>query len=191
MARLVMNAEEIRRALTRISHEIVEKEGTGDLIVVGIQRRGVPLARVVADAIKDHEKVDVPFGTLDISFYRDDLSTISVAPVHKGTSIPGDVTGKTVVLVDDVLYTGRTIRAALDALIDYGRPKAIRLVALIDRGHRELPIRADHVGKNIPTTNEEVVRVCVKEIDGEDLVKVELLAEHLAANEAAEKKAKG
>ena len=157
----------------------------------GIQRRGVPLARAVANAINEHEKVEVPFGTLDISFYRDDLSTISVAPVHKGTSIPGDVTGKTVVLVDDVLYTGRTIRAALDALIDYGRPKAIRLVALIDRGHRELPIRADHVGKNIPTTNEEVVRVCVKEIDGEDLVKVELLAEHLAANEAAEKKAKG
>ncbi len=191
MARQVMNAEEIRRALTRISHEIVEKEGTADLIVVGIQRRGVPLARVVADAIKEHEGVDVPFGTLDISFYRDDLTTISVAPVHKGTSIPGDVTGKTVILVDDVLYTGRTIRAALDALIDYGRPKAIRLVALIDRGHRELPIRADHVGKNIPTTSEEVVRVCVKEIDSEDLVKVELLAEHLAANEAAEKKAKG
>ena len=191
MARLVMNAEEIRRALTRISHEIVEKEGTTGLIVVGIQRRGVPLARVVADAIKEHEKVEVPFGTLDISFYRDDLTTISVAPVHKGTSIPGDVTGKTAILVDDVLYTGRTIRAALDALIDYGRPKAIRLVALIDRGHRELPIRADHVGKNIPTTSEEVVRVCVKEIDGDDLVKVELLAEHLAANEAAEQKAKG
>ena len=189
--RQIMTADEIRRAVVRISHEIVEKEGTTDLIVVGIQRRGVPLARVVADAIKEHEKVDVPFGTLDISFYRDDLTTISVAPVHKGTSIPGDVTGKTVILVDDVLYTGRTIRAALDALIDYGRPKAIRLVALIDRGHRELPIRADHVGKNIPTTSEEGVRVCVKEIDGDDLVKVELLAEHLAANEAAEQKAKG
>ena len=189
--RQIMTADEIRRAVVRISHEIVEKEGTTDLIVVGIQRRGVPLARVVADAIKEHEKVEVPFGTLDISFYRDDLTTISVAPVHKGTSIPGDVTGKTVILVDDVLYTGRTIRAALDALIDYGRPKAIRLVALIDRGHRELPIRADHVGKNIPTTSEEVVRVCVKEIDGDDLVKVELLAEHLAANEAAEQKAKG
>jgi pyrimidine operon attenuation protein/uracil phosphoribosyltransferase len=110
--------------------------------------------------------------------------------VHRGTSIPGDITGKTVILVDDVLYTGRTIRAGLDALIDYGRPKAIRLVALIDRGHRELPIRADHVGKNIPTASDEVVRVCVKEIDGEDLVKVEMLAEHLAANEAAAK-AKG
>ena len=190
MARMVMNAEEIRRALTRISHEIVEKEGTKGLVVVGIQRRGVPLAKVIVEAIKEHEGVDVEYGTLDISFYRDDLSTISVAPVHRGTSIPGDITDKTVILVDDVLYTGRTIRAGLYALIDYGRPKAIRLVALIDRGHRELPIRADHVGKNIPTTSDEVVRVCVKEFDGDDLVKVELLAEHLAANEAAAK-AKG
>ena len=190
MARQVMNADEVRRALVRISHEIVEKEGTDGLIVVGIQRRGVPLAKVIVDSINEHEGVAVASGTLDISFYRDDLSTISVAPVHRGTAIPSVITGKTVVLVDDVLYTGRTIRAALDALIDYGRPKAIRLVALIDRGHRELPIRADHVGKNIPTTSDEVVRVCVKEIDGEDLVKVELLAEHLAANEAAAK-AKG
>jgi pyrimidine operon attenuation protein/uracil phosphoribosyltransferase len=176
MARMVMNAEEIRRALIRISHEIVEKEGTEGLVVVGIQRRGVPLAKVIVEAIKEHEGVDVEYGTLDISFYRDDLSTISVAPVHRGTSIPGDITDKTVILVDDVLYTGRTIRAGLDALID--------------RGHRELPIRADHVGKNIPTTSDEVVRVCVKEFDGDDLVKVELLAEHLAANEAAAK-AKG
>ena len=176
MAREVMSADEIRRALIRISHEIVEKEGATGLVVVGIQRRGVPLAKGIVQAIKEQEGVDVEYGTLDISFYRDDLSTISVAPVHKGTSIPGDITGKTVILVDDVLYTGRTIRAALDALID--------------RGHRELPIRADHVGKNIPTTSEEVVRVCVKEFDGTDLVKVELLAEHLAANEAAAK-AKG
>ena len=172
MAREVMNADEIRRALIRISHEIIEKEGTSGLVVVGIQRRGVPLAKVIVQAIKENEGVDVESGTLDISFYRDDLSTISVAPVHKGTSIPGDITGKTVILVDDVLYTGRTIRAGVDALIDYGRPKAIRLVALIDRGHRELPIRADIVGKNIPTARTDEVRVQLEEDDGVDSVVV-------------------
>ena len=173
MARLVMNADEIRRALVRISHEIVEKEGTSDLVVVGIQRRGVPLARVVADAIKDHERVEVPFGTLDISFYRDDLSTISVAPVHRGTAIPSDITGKTVVLVDDVLYTGRTIRAALDALNDLGRPRAVRLAVLVDRGHRELPIRPDYVGRNLPTNRGERIAVRLSEIDGVDEVVLE------------------
>ena len=175
--RQIMTADEIRRATIRLSHEIVEKQaGTGDLALIGIQRRGVPLARRIADSIKEHEGVVVPVGALDITFYRDDLSLIAQQPVVKGTDLPFDLNGLTVVLVDDVLYTGRTIRAAMDALVDFGRPQAIRLAVLVDRGHRELPIRADHVGKNVPTSREELVRVHLVEVDGEDGVDIERLA---------------
>ena len=169
-----MTAEEIRRAATRISHEIVEKQaGTDGLVLIGIQRRGVPLARRIAAAILEHEGVEIPVGALDITFYRDDLSMVAQQPVVKGTDLPFDLNGSTVVLVDDVLYTGRTIRAAMDALVDFGRPQAIRLAVLVDRGHRELPIRADHVGKNVPTSREEVVRVHLEEIDDADGVDIE------------------
>jgi pyrimidine operon attenuation protein/uracil phosphoribosyltransferase len=172
--RRIMTADEIRRAVVRISHEVVEKQaGTAGLALVGIQRRGVPLARRLADAIDEHEGVRLPVGALDITFYRDDLSLVAAQPVVKGTELPFDLNGATIVLVDDVLYTGRTIRAAMDALVDFGRPQAIRLAVLVDRGHRELPIRADHVGKNVPTSREEVVRVHLTEIDGEDAVELE------------------
>jgi pyrimidine operon attenuation protein/uracil phosphoribosyltransferase len=175
--RRIMTAEEIRRAMIRISHEVVEKHGgTGGLVLVGIQRRGVPLARRIAGAIAEHEGAELPVGALDITFYRDDLSLVAQQPVVKGTDIPFDLNGRTVVLVDDVLYTGRTIRAAMDALVDFGRPQAIRLAVLVDRGHRELPIRADHVGKNVPTSREEIVHVLLEEIDGEDGVTIDRLA---------------
>ncbi len=169
-----MTADEIRRATIRISHEIVEKQaGTAGLALVGIQRRGVPLAQRIAEAIAEHEGVTLPVGALDITFYRDDLSLVAQQPLVKGTDLPFDLNGATVVLVDDVLYTGRTIRAAMDALVDFGRPQAIRLAVLIDRGHRELPIRADHVGKNVPTSREEIVRVHLAETDGDDGVDIE------------------
>jgi len=172
--RQIMTADEIRRAVVRISHEIVEKQaGTAGLVLVGIQRRGVPLARRLADAIEEHEGVRLPVGALDITFYRDDLSLVAAQPIVKGTELPFDLNGVTVVLVDDVLYTGRTIRAAMDALVDFGRPQAIRLAVLVDRGHRELPIRADHVGKNVPTSREEVVRVHLAEVDEGDDVEIE------------------
>jgi pyrimidine operon attenuation protein / uracil phosphoribosyltransferase len=172
--RQIMTADEIRRATVRISHEIVEKHGgTNGLALIGIQRRGVPLARRIAGSIVEHEGVEVPVGALDITFYRDDLSMVAQQPVVKGTDLPFDLNGLTVILVDDVLYTGRTIRAAMDALVDFGRPQAIRLAVLVDRGHRELPIRADHVGKNVPTSREEVVRVHLEEIDPEDGVDIE------------------
>jgi pyrimidine operon attenuation protein/uracil phosphoribosyltransferase len=161
-----MTADEIRRATVRISHEIVEKQaGTHGLALIGIQRRGVPLARRIAESIREHEGAELPVGALDITFYRDDLSMIAQQPIVKGTDLPFDLNGRTVVLVDDVLFTGRTIRAAMDALVDFGRPQAI--------GHRELPIRADHVGKNVPTSREEMVRVHLAEIDGEDGVDIE------------------
>ncbi len=173
-ARRIMTADEIRRAAIRISHEIVEKHaGTDGLVLVGIQRRGVPLAQRLAAAIAEHEGVSVPVGALDITFYRDDLSLVAQQPVVKGTDIAFDLNDRTVVLVDDVLYTGRTIRAAMDALVDFGRPRAIRLAVLVDRGHRELPIRADHVGKNVPTSREEVVHVHLAETDGEDGVLID------------------
>jgi pyrimidine operon attenuation protein/uracil phosphoribosyltransferase len=172
--RQIMTADEIRRATTRLSHEIVEKQaGTAGLILIGIQRRGVPLARRIAASIQDHEGVDVPVGALDITFYRDDLSLVAQQPIVKGTELPSGIDGRTIILVDDVLYTGRTIRAAMDALVDFGRPQAIRLAVLVDRGHRELPIRADHVGKNVPTSREESVRVHLEETDGEDGVEIE------------------
>jgi pyrimidine operon attenuation protein/uracil phosphoribosyltransferase len=172
--RQIMTADEIRRATIRLSHEIVEKQaGTDGLVLIGIQRRGVPLARRIAESIAEHEGVEIPVGALDITFYRDDLSMVAQQPVVKGTELPTGIEGKTIVLVDDVLYTGRTIRAAMDALVDFGRPQAIRLAVLVDRGHRELPIRADHVGKNVPTSREEIVRVRLEEIDAEDGVEIE------------------
>jgi pyrimidine operon attenuation protein/uracil phosphoribosyltransferase len=175
--RRIMTAEEIRRAVIRISHEIVEKQaGTSGLVLVGIQRRGVPLARRFAEAIHENEGVQLPVGALDITFHRDDLARLGQSPVVKGTDLPFPIEGATVVLVDDVLYTGRTIRAAMDALREFGRPRAVRLAVLVDRGHRELPIRADHVGKNVPTSRDEVVRVRVHEVDDEDAVDIEQVA---------------
>jgi pyrimidine operon attenuation protein/uracil phosphoribosyltransferase len=169
--RRIMTADEIRRATIRLSHEIVEKQaGAEGLLLVGIQRRGVPLARRIAAAIAENEAVDISVGALDITFYRDDLSLVAQQPVVKGTDLPFGIDGRTVVLVDDVLYTGRTIRAALDALIDFGRPRAIQLVVMVDRGHRELPIRPDYVGKNVPTARQEEVAVRLAETDGRDEV---------------------
>ena len=167
--KVILQAEDMRRALTRIAHEIVERHrGTQGLIFVGILSRGVPLAQRLATAIKEFESADVPVGALDISFYRDDLSFVQ--PVVRRTEIPVDITGKRVVIVDDVLFTGRSIRAAMDALIDLGRPRSIQLAVLIDRGHRELPIRPDYVGRNIPTSRSEEVAVRLREIDGRDEV---------------------
>ena len=175
-ARQIMTADDLRRAVGRISHEIVEKHGgTERLALVGVQRRGVPLARRVADAIEQHEGVRPPVGALDITFYRDDLSMVAHQPIVKGTDLPFDVNVLTIVIVDDVLYTGRTVRAAMDALMDFGRPSAIRLAVLIDRGHRELPIRADHVGKNVPTSSDEVIKVHLVEVDGADEVVIDRL----------------
>ena len=163
---VLMDSEGIRRALTRISHEIVEKnKGVENIVLVGIRTRGVPIAERIAASIERIEGTKPPVGVLDITLYRDDLSTLSYQPIVHPTELPVDITGKTVVLVDDVLYTGRTIRAALDALIDMGRPKTIQLAVLIDRGHRELPIRPDYVGKNIPTSHSEIVSVAVAEYD--------------------------
>jgi pyrimidine operon attenuation protein / uracil phosphoribosyltransferase len=176
--RRIMTADEIRRATIRLSHEIVEKQaGTDGLLLIGIQRRGVPLARRIAAAILENEGAEVPVGALDITFYRDDLSLVAQQPVVKGTELPSGIDGRTVILVDDVLYTGRTIRAAMDALVDFGRPQAIRLAVLVDRGHRELPIRADHVGKNVPTSREELVKVHLEETDGEDGVEIERIVD--------------
>jgi pyrimidine operon attenuation protein/uracil phosphoribosyltransferase len=184
--RQIMTADEIRRATTRLSHEIVEKQaGTAGLVLIGIQRRGVPLARRIAASILEHEGADIPVGALDITFYRDDLSMVAQQPVVKGTELPTAIDGRTIVLVDDVLYTGRTIRAAMDALVDFGRPQAIRLAVLVDRGHRELPIRADHVGTFFPTSREEIVRVHLEEIDGEDAVEIERLVPAAAAEPVA------
>jgi pyrimidine operon attenuation protein/uracil phosphoribosyltransferase len=169
--RLILDADGVRRALTRIAHEIVERNGGTDrMVLVGIRTRGVPLARRLAQLIERHEAVALPVGSLDITYYRDDLTKLAHAPIVKRTEGMPDVTGLTVVLVDDVLYTGRTVRAALDALTDQGRPRAVRLAVLVDRGHRELPIRADHVGKNLPTANDEVVHVRLDETDGTDEV---------------------
>lgn len=167
----VMDAENISRALNRLSHEITEhNKGTSDLALVGIRTRGVPLANRLAGLIEEHEKTKIPVGMLDITFYRDDLSLISSQPVLHRTEISWNITNKKIILVDDVLFTGRTVRAALDALMDLGRPANIQLAVLIDRGHRELPIRADYVGKNVPTSKREVVHVKLKEVDGEDRV---------------------
>ncbi len=170
----VMSGDDLRRAVTRIAHEIVERNGgTDDLVLVGVRSRGVPLARRLAGLIEQHEGVSLPVGALDITFYRDDLTKIAHAPIVKKTQAMLEIDDRTVVLVDDVLFTGRTVRAALDALTDHGRPRAVRLAVIIDRGHRELPIRPDHVGKNLPTSREEIVHVRVVEEDGADEVMLE------------------
>jgi pyrimidine operon attenuation protein / uracil phosphoribosyltransferase len=167
----VLSADEIRRALTRISHEILERtHGGGGVILLGIQTRGVPLAKRLAERIGEFEDIKVPYGSLDITLYRDDLR-LKPARALGRTELPsGGIDGKTVVLGDDVLYSGRTVRAALDALNDLGRPTSVQLAVLVDRGHRELPIRADYVGKNLPTAQREVVRVLLSETDDQDVV---------------------
>ena len=175
---VLMDSEGIRRALTRISHEIVEKnKGVENIVLLGIRNRGVPIAERLADTIEAIEGKRPPVGVLDITLYRDDLSTLSYQPIVHPTELPVDISGKTIVLVDDVLYTGRTIRAALDALIDMGRPKTIQLAVLIDRGHRELPIRADFVGKNVPTSSREVVSVQLNKTDGSEKVVIKEVKE--------------
>lgn len=168
---VLMDETAMRRALARISHEIVEKnKGVEKVVLVGIRRRGGPIAERLARFIEEIEGVKVPVGILDITLYRDDLTTLSSQPELHRSEIPFDITDKVVVLVDDVLYTGRTTRAALDALIDLGRPQRIQLAVLVDRGHRELPIKADYIGKNVPTASREVVEVKVREIDGKEAV---------------------
>jgi pyrimidine operon attenuation protein/uracil phosphoribosyltransferase len=170
----VLDEPGIDRALRRIAHEILERAGgTDGLALVGIRTRGVSLARRIAERLQAIEGVQVPVGALDITLYRDDLSLKAEAPVLRGTEISFAVSGRTIVLVDDVLYTGRTIRAALDAIIDLGRPRMIQLAVLIDRGHRELPIRPDYVGKNLPTARREIVQVLLREHDGQDRVVIQ------------------
>ena len=170
---VLMDANAVSRALTRISHEIVERnKGLENLVIFGIQRRGVPMARRIAGILESIESVRPPVGILDITFYRDDLSMLSAHPIVNGTDIPFDVNDKTIVLVDDVLYTGRTVRAAIEALFDMGRPASIQLAIMVDRGHRQLPIRADYVGKNVPTSNSESNRVELIEVDGEESVEL-------------------
>lgn len=170
MAKL-MGKDEIRRALLRLSHQILEKNREmEDLVVIGIHRRGVTLAERISKMMEEIKGKKLPTGTLDITLYRDDLTRIAYQPMVRNTNIFFPIDEKKVVLVDDVLYTGRTVRAAIDALLDFGRPKKIELVVLIDRGHRQLPIRADYVGKNIPTSPEEMVEVRVEELDGTDEV---------------------
>ena len=167
----ILDKEALQRSVMRIAHEILERnKGTQDICLIGIRNRGVFLAQRLAESIKAIENTQVPVGALDITLYRDDLTLISQQPVVHKTEIDFDISGKTVVLIDDVLYTGRTIRAALDALIDFGRPKQIQLAVLVDRGHRELPVRADFVGKNIPTAKNETVEVRLAETDGKDEV---------------------
>jgi len=173
-ARTMMDADQIRRAITRLGHEVIERQGgTDGLVLIGIQRRGVVLAQRLADVIAASERVRLLVGSLDISLYRDDLSELAWYPIVRPTELPFDINDQTVVLVDDVLFTGRTVRAAMDALIDFGRPRTIRLLVLVDRGHRELPIRADHVGRNIPTARGERVNVHVQELDGIDEVELD------------------
>lgn len=163
---VIMNASEMTRALKRMAHEIVEaNRGVENLVLLGVQRRGVPLARLLNEAIAQIEGIEVPQGALDITFYRDDLSKLGPSPQIASTEMPFDVNKKIVILVDDVLYTGRTVRAALDVIMDWGRPQAIRLAVLIDRGHRELPVRPDYVGKNVPTSSKEIIKVKVQDYD--------------------------
>ncbi len=162
----LMSASEIDRTLVRLAHEIVEKNASLDqLVLIGVRRRGVPLAQRLGQKIGQIQPVHVPVGVLDITFYRDDLSTVDEKPVHQATQIPFSVTAKDVILVDDVLYTGRTTRAALDALFDHGRPRRVQLLVLIDRGHRELPIEARYVGKYVDTTDNEIIEVKLQEVD--------------------------
>jgi pyrimidine operon attenuation protein/uracil phosphoribosyltransferase len=171
--KIVMTAEDIRRTLARIAHEIIERNKTTEnLILVGLHTRGVPLARRLAASIEKYEKASLPVGVLDFSPYRDDLDPAEIKTAVRRTEIPSDINGKFVVLIDDVLHTGRTIRAAMDALIDLGRPLCIQLAVLVDRGHREMPIRADYVGKNIPSARHENIEVHLIETDGKDEVAI-------------------
>ena len=170
---IILSSDEMRRALTRIAHEIVERNrGADNLAVIGVHTRGIPLAERLAAKLSELEGVEVPQGRLDITLYRDDLSEVARQPIIRETQVPFDLAHRRVILVDDVLYTGRTVRAALDALIDLGRPEGIQLAVLVDRGHRELPIRADYVGKNLPTARHEVVKVKLQETDGTDIVEL-------------------
>jgi pyrimidine operon attenuation protein/uracil phosphoribosyltransferase len=169
----LMDKSAMERALRRISHEIIEKnKGVKDVKIIGIQRRGVPLSQEIAEHIQQVEGERPETGILDITFYRDDLSLMDAHPIVKGTDIPFNITDKKVIIVDDVLYTGRTARAAIDALMDLGRPQSIQLAVLIDRGHRELPIRADYIGKNVPTSNDEVIKVHVPGFDDKENVEL-------------------
>jgi pyrimidine operon attenuation protein / uracil phosphoribosyltransferase len=177
--RQVMDALAIQRALTRIAHEILERnKGTDELALVGIRSRGVYLAERIRKKMRDIEGgAAPPFGVVDITLYRDDLDRGVQNPVVKGTDIPFPVDGRKILLVDDVLYTGRTVRAAMDALVDFGRPQSVQLAVLVDRGHRELPIRADYVGKNLPTSQREQVQVRLAEADGQDEVLIEMVSD--------------
>ncbi len=171
--KVIMTQDDIRRTLARIAHEIMERNKVIEhLLLVGMHTRGVPLARRLATNIEDFAGLKIPVGALDISLYRDDLSSLELKPTVKSTDIPVSVDGKSIVLVDDVLYTGRSTRAAMDALIDLGRPRSIQLAVLIDRGHRELPIRADYVGKNMPSSRHEEIQVKLEESDGVDEVAI-------------------
>jgi pyrimidine operon attenuation protein/uracil phosphoribosyltransferase len=171
--KVIMTADDIRRTLARIAHEIIEhNKSMSNLVLVGMRTRGVPLAQRLASNIQTFEKTQIPVGALDISLYRDDLDSMDLKPIVNSTQLPIDIAGKTVILVDDVLYTGRSARAALDALIDYGRPSTIQLAVLVDRGHRELPIRADYIGKNIPSSRSEEIRVELTETDMQDQVAI-------------------
>ncbi|HNX01290.1 MAG TPA: bifunctional pyr operon transcriptional regulator/uracil phosphoribosyltransferase PyrR [Candidatus Cloacimonadota bacterium] len=174
----IMDDAAISRTLKRIAHEIIEQnKGLENIYLIGIRSRGVPIAKRLADYLHEIEGKEIPVGVLDITLYRDDLTTISHQPVIKGSKIDFDVEGKVVILTDDVLYTGRTVRAAIDAILDFGRPAQIQLAVMIDRGHRELPIKADYVGKNVPTSAEEIIKVSLAELDGEDSVKIVLNGE--------------
>ncbi|MGL4451477.1 MAG: bifunctional pyr operon transcriptional regulator/uracil phosphoribosyltransferase PyrR [Sarcina sp.] len=169
----LLDKSAIKRTLVRISHEIIEKnKGTDNLILVGIKRRGYPLAQRLSEIIEGIDNVKIPVASLDITLYRDDLTNVNESPEVKNSQLDIQIAGKKVILVDDVLYTCRTVRAAIDALMDNGRPELIELAVLVDRGHKELPIRADFVGKNIPTAKEEIVKVEIEEIDGDDSVKI-------------------
>ncbi len=171
--KIVMTPEDIRRSLARIAHEIIERNKTTEhLVLVGMRTRGVPLAKRLVANMEDLDGLKIPVGALDISLYRDDLSSLNPQPTVQHTNIPVNIDGKSVVLVDDVLYTGRSTRAAMDALIDLGRPRSIQLAVLVDRGHRELPIRADYVGKNIPSSRDEEIQVQLVETDGIDEVAI-------------------
>ena len=169
----IMDDNGISRVITRISHEIIEKnKGVEDLVLIGIQRRGVPLAKMIAERIKDVEKKTVPIGILDITLYRDDLSLLAEHPILNGTDIGFSINGKKIVLIDDVIYTGRTIRAAIEAIIHLGRPKMIQLAVLIDRGHKEFPINADYIGKIVPTSKQEMINVRLFDIDGMNIITI-------------------
>ncbi|MGH4050430.1 MAG: bifunctional pyr operon transcriptional regulator/uracil phosphoribosyltransferase PyrR [Clostridium sp.] len=170
---VLLDEKAIERTLTRVAHEIIEKnKGIEDIILVGIKRRGVPIAKRIASLIEQFEGIKVPVSSVDITLYRDDLTTLDDQPILNNVDLGIDVKGKKIILVDDVLYTGRTARAAIDAIIDNGRPLAIQLAVLVDRGHRELPIRADYVGKNIPTSSKEMISVKLTETDEKDSVSI-------------------